>query len=70
MKKYKQLVQQLCTEPKNEEILGSFLQANGTIDGAEAQTVSKKTKVKRKNKPIRLLTDKKTYAIFLRIKES
>ena len=41
MEKYKQLVQQLYIEPKNEEILGSFLQANETIDGVEAQTVSK-----------------------------
>ena len=45
---YKQLVQQLYREPKNEEILGSFLQANETIDGVEAESVSKKAKVKRK----------------------
>ena len=32
----KQLVQQLYIELKNEEILGSFLQANETIDGFEA----------------------------------
>ena len=48
MEKYKQVVQQLYTEPKNEEILGSFLQANETIDGVEAQPVSKKDKVRRK----------------------
>ena len=48
MEKYKQVVQQLYTEPKNEEILGSFLQANETIDGAEAQPISKKAKVRRK----------------------
>ena len=35
-------------EPKNEEILRSFLQANETIDSVEAQPVSKKAKVKRK----------------------
>ena len=46
MEKYKQLVQQLYIEPKNEEILGSFLQANEMIDGVEAQPVSKKAKVK------------------------
>ena len=45
MENYKQLVQQLFREPKNEEILGSFLQANETIDGVEAQPVSKKAKV-------------------------
>ena len=35
-------------EPKNEEMLGSFLQANETIDGVEAQPISKKAKVNRK----------------------
>ena len=44
----KQLVQQLYVELKNEEILESFLQANETIDGFEAQSVSKMAKVKRK----------------------
>ena len=44
----KQLVQQLYIELKNEEILESFLQANETIDGFEAQSVSKMAKVKRK----------------------
>ena len=45
----KQLVQQLYIELKNEEeMLGSFLQANETIDGFEAQSVSKMAKVKRK----------------------
>ena len=53
MEKYKQLVQQLYMKPKNEEILGSFLKANETIDGAEAQPVSQNAKVKRKQ------TDKK-----------
>ena len=48
MKKYKQLVHHLYIEPKDEEILGSFLQANETTDGVEAQPVSKKAKVKRK----------------------
>ena len=48
MEKYKQLVQQLYIEPKNEEILGSFLQANGTVDGVEAQPGLKKAKVKKK----------------------
>ena len=70
MEKYKQLVQQFYIEPKNEEILGLFLQANETIDRAEAQPVLKKAKVKRKNKLIRQLTDKNTYAIYLRNKES
>ena len=41
-------MQQLYIEPKNEEILGSLLQANKTTDGFEAQPVSKKAKVKRK----------------------
>ena len=41
-------MQQLYIEPNNEEILGQFLQANETIDGAKAQSVSKKAKVKRK----------------------
>ena len=44
----KQLVQQVYIELKNEEILESFLQANETIDGFEAQSVSKMAKVKRK----------------------
>ena len=48
MEKYKQLMQQLYIEPQNEEIFGSFFQANETIDGVEAQSVSKKAKVKRK----------------------
>ena len=48
MEKYKQLMQQLYTEPKNEETFGSFLKANETIDGVKAQSVSKKAKVKRK----------------------
>ena len=48
MEKYKQLVQQLYIEPKNEEILGSFLQANETVDGVEAQRGLKKGKVKKK----------------------
>ena len=48
MEKYKQLMQQLYIEPQNEEILGSFFQANETIDGVEAQPVLKKAKVKRK----------------------
>ena len=48
MKKYKQLVHHLYIEPKDEEILGSFLQANETTDGVEAQPASKKAKVKRK----------------------
>ena len=48
MEKYKQLMQQLYIALKNEKTLGSFLQANETIDGAEAQSVSKKAKVKRK----------------------
>ena len=48
MEKYKQLMQQLYIAPKNEKTIGSFLQANETIDGAEAQSVSKKAKVKRK----------------------
>ena len=48
MEKYKKLVQHLHIEPKNEETLGSFLQANETIDSVEAQPVSKKAKVIRK----------------------
>ena len=47
MGKYTQLVQQLYIRPKNEEILGSFLQANETTDGVEVQPVSKKANVKR-----------------------
>ena len=69
MEKYKQLVQQLYIEPKNEEILGSYLQANETIDGVEAQQVWKKAKVKRK-KPIKQLTDKKRYTIFLSLEKT
>ena len=67
MEKYKQLVQQLYIEPKNEEILGSFLQANEMIDGVETLLVLKKAKVKRKQ------TDKtvnRQKDIFLRNKES
>ena len=67
MKKYKQLVQQLYIVPKNEEILGSFLQVNEMIDGVEILPVLKKTKVKRKQ------TDKtvnRQKDIFLRNKES
>ena len=64
MEKYKQLVQQLYIEPKNKEIPEW---RNEAMDGVEAQPVSKKAKVKRK-KPIRQLTNKKTYAIFLRNK--
>ena len=41
-------MQHLYIEPKNEEILGSFLQANETIDGVDALPVSKTVKVKRK----------------------
>ena len=63
MDKYKQLVQQVYIEPKNEEILRSFLQANETIDSVEAQPVSKKAKW-RENKPIRQLTDKKDIHFF------
>ena len=48
MEKYKQLVQQLYIEPKNEYIQESFLQANETIHGSEDQPVSKKATVKRK----------------------
>ena len=48
MEKYKQLMQLLYIAPKNEKTLGSFLQANVTKDGAEAQSVLKKAKVKRK----------------------
>ena len=50
MEQNKQLVQQLYIEPKNEEILGSFLRANETIDGVEAHPVSKKAKVKKNTK--------------------
>ena len=67
IEKYKQLVQQLYIEPKNEEILGSFLQANEMIDGVETLLVLKKAKVKRKQ------TDKtvnRQKDIFLRNKES
>ena len=35
MEQYKQLVQQMYIDLKNEEILGSFLQANKTTDGVE-----------------------------------
>ena len=41
MEKYKQLVEQLYIEPKNGEILGSFLQSIETIDGVEAQPLLK-----------------------------
>ena len=72
MEQNKQLVQQLYIEPKNEEILGSFLQANETIDGVEAHPVSKKAKVKKKQKQSNKTVNrqKKTYVIFLRNKES
>ena len=69
MEKYKQLVQQLYIEPKNEEILGSFLQANETIDGAEAQPVSKKATVKRKQTN-KIVNRQKDICHFLRNKES
>ena len=73
MEQNKQLVQQLYIEPKNEEILGSFLRANETIDGVETHPVSKKAKVKKKTKKQSNKTvnrQKKTYVIFLRNKES
>ena len=44
MEKYKQLVQQLYTEPKNEKILGSFLQANETIDVLKLRQFQKRQK--------------------------
>ena len=68
MEKYKQLVQQLYIEPKNEKILGSFLQANEMIDVLKLKQFQKRQKW-RENKLIRQLTDKMTYAIFLRNKE-
>ena len=37
MEKYKQPVQQLYIEPKNEEILGSFFQANETIEKGKSE---------------------------------
>ena len=48
MEKYKQLVQQLYIEPKNEEILGSFLQANEMIDGVETLASFEKGKSEEK----------------------
>ena len=44
MEKYKQLVQQLYIEPKNERILGSILQANETIDVLKLRQFQKKEK--------------------------
>ena len=69
MEKYKQLVQQLYIQPKNEEKIGSFLQPIETIDGAEAQPVLKNAKVKRKqiNKTV---NRQKYIRRFLRNKES
>ena len=55
-------MQQLYIEPNNEEILGSFLQANETLDGVEAQPVSKMAKMKRKQTD--KTADKRTYAFF------
>ena len=57
-------------EPKNEEILGSFLQANETIDGVEAQSVPKKAKVKRKQTDKTVNRQKGIRHFFLRNKES
>ena len=69
MEKYKLLVQQLYIETKNEEILGSSLQENQTIDGVEAQPVSKKAKVKRKQTD-KTVNRQKDIRHFLRDKES
>ena len=69
MEKYKQLVQQLYIEPKNEEILGSFLQANETVDGVEAQPGLKKGKVKKKQTG-KTVNRQKDIRCFLRNKES
>ena len=69
MEKYKQLVQQLYIEPKNEEILGSFLQANETVDGVEAQPGLKKGKVKKKQTG-KTVNRQKGIRCFLRNKES
>ena len=63
MEKYKQLVQQVYIEPKNEEILRSFLQANETIDGVDAQPASKKAKMKRKQ-TIKTVNRQKRYTPF------
>ena len=69
MEKYKLLVQQLYIETKNEEILWSSLQENQTIDGVEAQPVSKKAKVKRKQ-TYKTVNRQKDIRHFLRDKES
>ena len=68
MEKYKQLVQQFYIEPKNEEVLGLFLQANETIDGVKAQPVSEKVKVKRKQTD-KTVDRQKDIRHFLRSKE-
>ena len=68
MEKYKQLVQQFYIEPKNEELLGLFLQANETIDGVKVQPVSEKVKVKRKQTD-KTVDRQKDIRHFLRSKE-
>ena len=42
MEKYKQLVEQLYIEPKNEEILGSFLEPNENNDDLPSHPAPKK----------------------------
>ena len=56
MEKYKQLVQELYTEPKDEEIIGSFLEtveAEATTDRVNKEKPKKKTDVNVKPKDIR-----------------
>ena len=44
MDKYKELVEELYTEPNNEEVLGSFIEINKDIDNLPSQHAPKKSK--------------------------
>lgn len=46
MEKYKQLKKQLYIEPKNDEILGSFLKSNENIDSLSSHARRKKPQSK------------------------
>ena len=46
MEKYKQLKKQLYIEPKNDEILGSFLKSNENIDSLSSHATPKKPQSK------------------------
>ena len=47
MEKYKQLVEQLYKEPKNEEVLGSFLEEMESLDTLPSKSAPKKNKVRK-----------------------